>query len=74
MGDGVEGLGFLLGGTCGTAPLPAKAELQWIWGTLEEGDGRAFLLILLRDKAPLPILALVTLKVVSALSIVFAIV
>lgn len=79
MGDGVEGLGFLLGVTCGTAPLPMKAELQWIWATLGEGDGRwvidlslAFLLIFLRFKAPLPILALVTRKVVSALSIVCA--
>lgn len=70
----LKGWGFCWGGNRGTAPLPAKAELQWIWGTLEEGDGRAFLLIFLRDKAPLPILALVTLKVVSALSTVFAIV
>lgn len=80
MGDGVEGLGLLLGVTRGTAPLPVKAELQQVWATLGEGDGGwvidlslAFLLIFLRDKVPLPILALVILKVVSALSIVFAI-
>lgn len=49
--------------------------------TLGEGDGRwvtelslAFLLIFLRDNAPLLILALVILKAVSALSISFAIV
>lgn len=49
-------------------------------GYTGEGDGGrvidlslAFLLIFLRDKVPLPILALVILKVVSALSIVFAI-
>lgn len=80
MGDGVEGLGLLLEVTRGTAPLPVKAELQQVWATLGEGDGGrvidlslAFLLIFLRDKVPLPILALVILKVVSALSIVFAI-
>lgn len=39
MGDGVEGLGLLLGVTRGTAPLPVKAELQQVWATLGEGDG-----------------------------------
>ena len=64
-----------------SSPLPAKAELRWIWATSREGDGGwlidlnlTFALTFLRDNAPTSCPALVALQAVSALSIISAIV